>query len=80
MCPLRKRYPSTNYSTKVSFKYPIYAEVCMNNLKEELIKRGWSQHPNFKDSLKLGKSMLSIGLEHSDYRATKYSITPFIRY
>jgi hypothetical protein len=76
---LRKKYPDTNYTTKVKFDYPMYAEACIGMLKDDLIKKGWKQNPSLENTLDCGKASLSIELESSKWGDIKYSITPFIK-
>ena len=79
MCWLRKKYPETNYTTKVKFDYPIYAETCIDILKDNLIERGWKKNTSLKNTLDYGKASLTIELESDKWGDIKYSITPFIK-
>jgi hypothetical protein len=79
MCRLRKLYPNTNYSTKVKFDYPIYAEACIAKLRDDLKTLGWVQSKALNNALEYQNATLDIWLCDSRYGDVEYSITPFIK-
>lgn len=74
MCWLRRKYPDTNYSTEVKFANNEYGKKCIEEFREELMKKGWTKNKTFDTYLDHGYVSLSI----SDNGPNKFSITPFV--